>query len=154
MAVDETSGGTSTSYQESGILRETRWAIFTIRAEEGSNVKSSCFCIYVCFFVSFPFAVVVCHCIICCVECRHSTSHGSLVASRYVYFVLCFVRTTTVPDTWLLAYVCFVLIIAQHNCSGATLYHSNCCCPQRSWLCRSFLTTELLQNLYLSFVSV
>ena len=113
--VDETSGSTAskTSYQVPGILQETGWDVFTIRAEKGSIVKGICFCIYVRrFFLFFFVAVVLCASISYVVSCvgvwwRHD---------MYIFNIY-FVCTTTVPDTKLLAYVCCARRIQQCMCS-------------------------------------
>ena len=60
VAVHETSGtGSSNSYQVPGILQETGWEIFTIRAEEDPSWKVFVFCIYICFyFILFCCSIV------------------------------------------------------------------------------------------------
>ena len=113
VTVDETSGSTAsrTSYQLPDVLQETGWEIFTIRAEEESMVKGNCFCIYVWFyFTLFCCSTVRLH-IIPCVECRHSISHGSLVASWYVlrifYYIFLYALLALLLCTWyLVAGVC------------------------------------------------
>ena len=73
-------------------------------------MKGTCFCIYACFFFSSFRCSIVCLYIIYCVECPHSISHESLVASWYVYFITRYIFWTYYCTWYLVAGVCILCL--------------------------------------------
>ena len=114
----------STSYQVQGILQETSWENFTIRAE-GSIVKAIFFFnFWRLVFLFFSFAVVLCACVICCVECRHSISHGGLVASWYVLRSIFYNIVLYAPLLYLIP-GCWRLYVVPVVSNGVCVLHIN-----------------------------
>ena len=122
--VDETSGSTAskTSYQVPGILQETGWDVFTIRAEKGSIVKGICFCIYVRrFFLFFFVAVVLCASISYVVSCvgvwwRHDMYILLYILDALPALLLCTRYLAAGVSMLCLSYpVVFVFVLSNEN---------------------------------------